>query len=144
MNQFSNLRRVLFVATILTCSWSRFASVAVGPPEPAQPYNPPVVAASAEPEQALRSVRVPTGLRLELYAAEPLVANPVAFAFDERGRLYVAETFRLHKGVTDARQHMNWLADDLASRTVADRVAMYRKYLGPEFDDYRKEHDRIK
>ena len=33
-------------------------------------------------------------------------------------------------GVTDIRGHMNWLDDDLACRTVADRVAMYRKYLG--------------
>ena len=33
-------------------------------------------------------------------------------------------------GVTDTRGHMNWLDDDLACRTVADRVAMYRKYPG--------------
>ena len=75
-------------------------------------------------------------MRLGLFATEPLVANPVAFGFDERGRLFVAETFRLHQGVTDNRQHMNWLDDDLASRTVADRVAMYRKYLGKEFAGY--------
>jgi putative membrane-bound dehydrogenase-like protein len=31
------------------------------------------------------------GLRLELVAAEPLVESPVALAFDERGKLYVAE-----------------------------------------------------
>ena len=31
------------------------------------------------------------GLRLELVAAEPLVVSPVAMAFDERGRIFVAE-----------------------------------------------------
>src|SRR6185503_18740453 len=31
------------------------------------------------------------GLRIELVAAEPLVVAPAAFAFDERGRLFVAE-----------------------------------------------------
>src|SRR6185312_6363694 len=63
--------------------------------------------------------------------------------FDEKGRCYVAETFRLHAGVTDNRGHRNWLDDDLASRTVADRVAMYRKYLGKDFDSYARAQDRV-
>jgi putative membrane-bound dehydrogenase-like protein len=43
------------------------------------------------PHAAPRSFRLRPGLRLELVAAEPLVASPVALAFDERGRLFVAE-----------------------------------------------------
>ncbi len=43
------------------------------------------------PEQAARSFRLEPGLRVELVAAEPLVVSPVALAFDERGRLFVAE-----------------------------------------------------
>ena len=39
------------------------------------------------------------GLKVDLWAAEPLLANPVAFNFDEHGRAYVCETFRLHAGV---------------------------------------------
>ena len=72
------------------------------------------------------------GLTVELFAAEPLLANPVAFCLDEKGVVYVAETFRHSDGVTDTRNHMNWLDDDLACRTVADRVAMYKKYLGKQ------------
>ena len=53
-----------------------------------------------------------------------MLANPVGFGFDEKNRFYVAETFRLHAGVTDIRGHMDWLDDDLACRTVDDRVAM--------------------
>jgi putative membrane-bound dehydrogenase-like protein len=34
---------------------------------------------------------LPPGFRLELVAAEPLIAAPVAIAFDENGRLFVAE-----------------------------------------------------
>ena len=75
---------------------------------------------------------MPEGLKVELFAAEPLLANPVAFCFDEKGVAYVAETFRLHDGVTDTRGHMDWLDDDMACRTVADRVAMYKKYLGQQ------------
>ncbi len=43
------------------------------------------------PEEALRSFQLEPGLRIELAAAEPLVVDPVALAFDERGRLYAAE-----------------------------------------------------
>ena len=40
---------------------------------------------------------------------------------------------------------MNWLDDDLAIRTVDDRVAMYRKYFSPkEFADFGVAHDRIR
>lgn len=43
------------------------------------------------PEAALKTFRLPPGFRIELAAAEPEVVDPVAFAFDERGRLFVVE-----------------------------------------------------
>ena len=108
-------------------------------------YKPTVAGPSPEASQAAKSIRLAPGLKLELFAAEPLLANPVAFCIDERGRFYVAETFRLHAGVTDNRSHMNWLDADMAAKTVADRVEMYRKFLSPqEFHDYNVEHERVK
>jgi quinoprotein glucose dehydrogenase len=110
-----------------------------------KPYNPKVLGPSNEAQQAIKRFKLPAGVEASVWAAEPLLANPVSFAFDERGRCYVAETFRLHRGVTDDRGHMNWLDDDLASRTVADRVAMYKKYAKDRFEkEYESEHDRVK
>src|SRR4051812_30222843 len=43
------------------------------------------------PQEALASFQLEPGLRIELVAAEPLVIDPVALAFDERGRLFVVE-----------------------------------------------------
>ena len=43
------------------------------------------------PTEALASLVVEPGYRVDLVAAEPLVESPVAIAFDERGRMYVAE-----------------------------------------------------
>src|SRR5262245_17615772 len=83
-------------------------------------YKPRISAASDEPLRAMKRFRVPPGLQVDLFAAEPMLANPVAFCFDGKGRCYVAETFRLHAGVPDIRGHMNWLDDDLACRTVED------------------------
>lgn len=41
--------------------------------------------------KALETFRLPPGFEIELVAAEPLVADPVAAAFDGRGRLFVLE-----------------------------------------------------
>jgi len=41
--------------------------------------------------KALDTFRLPPGYKIELVAAEPLVADPVAAAFDARGRLFVLE-----------------------------------------------------
>ncbi|MCA9127045.1 MAG: c-type cytochrome [Planctomycetales bacterium] len=43
------------------------------------------------PEQALQSFGIADGFIVELVAAEPLVMDPVAFAFDSRHRMFVAE-----------------------------------------------------
>jgi quinoprotein glucose dehydrogenase len=107
-------------------------------------YSPYVAKASDEAMKAIKGFHVPEGMKASLFAAEPLLANPVAICFDEKGRCYVAETFRLHRGVTDDREHMDWLDDDLASRTVADRVALYKKHLKDKFPTYETEHDRVR
>jgi putative membrane-bound dehydrogenase-like protein len=43
------------------------------------------------PNKALATFQVRPGFRIELVAAEPLVADPVAMDFDARGRLFVVE-----------------------------------------------------
>jgi putative membrane-bound dehydrogenase-like protein len=43
------------------------------------------------PKDELATFRVPKGFRVELVASEPQVVDPVALAFDEDGKLYVAE-----------------------------------------------------
>ena len=107
-------------------------------------FNPKVKGPSAEPAATLKRIKVPSGFSTRLFAAEPLLANPVAFTLDNRLRCYVAETFRLHAGVTDIRKHMDWLDDDLACRTVADRDRMYQKKLGDKAATYGESHDRVR
>ncbi|HWE37730.1 MAG TPA: PVC-type heme-binding CxxCH protein [Isosphaeraceae bacterium] len=111
----------------------------------AKAYDPPVAGASEEGARAIGRFKGPKGVKVELFAAEPLVANPVAFGFDEKGRVFVAESFRHGAGVEDIRGHMDWLAEDLACRTVEDRVAMFRRHMTPEaFAAFAVEHDRLR
>lgn len=93
---------------------------------------------------ALRRFRVAKGLKVELAAAEPHLANPVAFTIDERGRFFVVETFRLHSGVTDIRSHMDWLDEELAVKTVEERVAYMARHEGKRIADYQKYSDRLR
>ena len=108
-------------------------------------YAPFVHDASEEAGQAVLGFSIAEGIEIELWAAEPLLANPVSFWLDERGRMYVAETFRLHHGVTDMRQHMDWLDEDLATRTVEERLEMMRAHEGEAgYERYAVEHERLR
>ncbi len=113
-------------------------------PDPTDPYANKLAKASDEWKKTVQRMKLPAGVKADLWAAEPAVANIVSFAFDEKGRCFVAETFRLHHGVTDNRSHMYWLDDDLACRTVGDRIALYKKHLKGKFPTYEVDHDRVR
>jgi len=92
--------------------------------------EPEVAPASNEGQQALERMKLAPGLRASLWAAEPMLANPGAFNIDERGRVFVAETYRYRTSVLDIRDYLWMLEDDLASRTVEDRSALIRRAFG--------------
>ena len=115
-----------------------------GGPSEKDPYADRIGRASDDWKKTVQRMQLPAGVKADLWAAEPHVANIVSFAFDEKGRCYVAETFRLHAGVTDNRSHMYWLDDDLACRTVADRIALYKKHLKGKFASYARDTDRVR
>ncbi len=46
---------------------------------------------ATEPAQALTTMQIREGFRMELVASEPLIASPVAMAFDEHGRMFVVQ-----------------------------------------------------
>jgi len=85
-------------------------------------------AALASAAQAMKGFKVEPGYEFRLWAAEPMLGNPVAFCIDEQGRVFVAETYRFEQGVSDNRQSGFWLDEDLAAQTVEDRLAYYEKY----------------
>src|SRR5437868_1716823 len=82
----------------------------VKPPEPViTEANRPtfefkVNPATDEGELAMKKFKLDKDLKCELFAAEPMVANIVAFSIDEKGRFFVSETCRVGEGVIDNRQ----------------------------------------
>ena len=45
-----------------------------------------------KPEDSMKFIQAPGEFRVELFASEPDILKPIAFSFDERGRLWVIET----------------------------------------------------
>src|SRR6266404_614554 len=143
---FGKLRAILLVAVGLLLFvandpiLSLFGQNSSNQLVPAKPFIAP---ASNEGEMAIKLFQVAHGLRVDLWAAEPMLANPVAFNFDEKGRAYVCETFRLNAGVDDIRQLMDWLDEELASRSADDRLAEMKRHWGDRFATYSEQSERI-
>jgi len=64
------------------------------------------------PKEALKTFTVAPGFRIDLVAAEPEVMDPVAMAFDEDGRVYVAEMADYPLGPPSGRITGRVLASD--------------------------------
>ncbi|MFL5243953.1 MAG: PVC-type heme-binding CxxCH protein [Gemmataceae bacterium] len=45
-----------------------------------------------EPAESIKHFHLPEGFEIQLYASEPDIARPIAMTWDERGRLWIAET----------------------------------------------------
>ncbi len=60
------------------------------------------------PEEAARAMTLPPGFSARLFAGEPDVMQPIAFAFDDQGRLWVAEAYSypLHVPEDQARDRI--------------------------------------
>ncbi len=99
---------------------------------------------SPEAERAAKALALSKDFEAGLFASEPLLSNPVAFCVDETGTVLVCETFRLNRGVEDNREHRDWIDDDLAAKTVDDRLAFFKKHLQDDIEKYAVQQDRIR
>ncbi len=82
-------------------------------------------AAPLPPEEAPRRMTVPEGFKVALFAGEPDVVQPLAFAIDERGRLWVVET----------QTYPGWLQPGTPGK---DRILVYEDKDGDGRHDSRK------
>src|SRR4051812_478410 len=69
------------------------------------------------PEEAARRMTVPEGLRVVPFASEPMIRQPVAIEFDDRGRLWVIQYLQYPNPSGLKRVKV-----DRYSRTVYDAV----------------------
>ncbi|MDF1741301.1 MAG: c-type cytochrome [Verrucomicrobiales bacterium] len=93
-----------------------------------EPFNsePDKSAAPPSAEEALGMWSLPEGFNVELFASEPEVQNPVAMAWDRRGRMWVAENY------TYAEREVRF------ELTLNDRVVILADSDGDGRSDQRK------
>ena len=83
----THLPSVLFIVAVsAVCLNAAYAAEPQAPSPDKLPRIPP-----KSPAEAAKTFRVLDGFRMDLLAAEPLVASPVAMTYDEDGRAYVCE-----------------------------------------------------
>ncbi|MFO1063996.1 MAG: PVC-type heme-binding CxxCH protein [Pirellulales bacterium] len=104
-----------------------------------------IAPASNEGNNAIEGFRKPEGWQASLFAAEPNLANPVAFTVDNTGRVFVCESFRQDTGVTDNRKHdKEWLLADLSAMSVQDRIDFHRRLMKEKAAEFTAHDDRIR
>lgn len=134
---------VLVVGGVLLSTLAAYceapAQTTTPPPQP-----PQLTPASDEGQEAIAQFKFPDGLVCELFAAEPDVANIVAFHRDFQGRVFVCETYRQSRGVEDNRNHGRWMDEELAAQTVEDRINYIKKYIPDAETKYTEQDDRIR
>ena len=63
--------------------------------------------------EAIKRLKLPHGFQVTLAAAEPRVRQPIAIAFDDRGRLWVAESYSYNGSTfTDLRNDRILIFED--------------------------------
>lgn len=112
-----------------------------GPERVAEPKLAP---ASDEWQKAMKRFQVAPNFQVDLFAAEPMLGNPVAFDIDAQGRAFVAETHRYRSSVLDIGQYMSMLEDDLASRTTDDRIAFTKKNFPKDWEQLQVETEVVR
>jgi putative membrane-bound dehydrogenase-like protein len=96
MNSWSSRLLItrVWLAAILAILTSRAATAqATGRDFPDPPNTEPSSTQPLAPDVAAAGFRCPDGFKVNVFAAEPDVRNPIATAWDTRGRLWVAENY---------------------------------------------------
>ena len=145
----ATLTLLLFLALAVLLTYSNQSS-AFPPGDAPAPEAPMIAEASDEAKNQIQTFKVPDNFTVDVFAAEPLVANPVAFFVDYHVNFYVCESFRQNRGVTDNRQHNRaWVDDDLAAQSVdelrdnPDKFDALRSSIATAFQLATRRHRRI-
>ena len=111
---------------LLTCLGLSGLAISAAEPEAAKRDLPRLK--PTEPAAALGTFSLKPGFRLELTAAEPLVADPVAMAFDENSRLFVIEMIGYSEHRDDKLGQVR-LLEDTDGDGHFDRSTIYARDL---------------
>jgi putative heme-binding domain-containing protein len=77
-------------------------------------------------------IKLIPGLKIQLWASDSLLQDPVAIAVDDKGAIFVNSTNRNKASEFDIRGHRDWMTESIGFQTVEDRKAFLRRTFAPE------------
>ena len=77
-------------------------------------------------------IKIIPGLKIDLWASDSLLQDPVAIAVDDNGAIFVNSTNRNKASEFDIRGHRDWMTESIGFQTVEDRRAFLRRNFAPE------------
>ena len=103
------------ITTLLGCSTSASAAI-VG--QQHRTSNAPFL----KPHEAVAKMAIPSDFEVSIFAAEPTIGEPIAFTFDDRGRIWVVENYNYvnRRSHTDKQVTRIQILEDTDSDGVFD------------------------
>ena len=88
------------------------------------------------PGNAIKGLKVADGLRIQLFASEPVMTNPTNIDVDDKGRVWVCEAFNYRPAITGKETHKAGdrilILEDTNGDGVSDKSTVF--YQGPEIE----------
>ncbi len=80
-----------------------------------------------KPEESVKRMKVADGFEVKLFAAEPMVVNPIAMTVDEKGRVWVIECFEYPKRTAKGKMPRDRIVilEDTDGDGVADKRTVF-------------------
>jgi putative membrane-bound dehydrogenase-like protein len=116
---------VVFLSLLVQSSAGAFADDReVIPHRQSRPPNRPFA-----PQEAIRRMTVPDGFAVELVASEPDIVNPIAMAFDDRGRIWITESVEYPRKPAGAGRDRVKILEDTDRDGRADKITVFAENL---------------
>jgi putative heme-binding domain-containing protein len=109
---------------MLLCAFNLFGADPVMPWRQDQPPNLPY-----SPQEAISKMTVPDGFSVELVASEPDIVNPIALAFDDRGRIWITESVEYPRKPAGIGRDRVKVLEDLDGDGKAEKVTVFAEGL---------------
>lgn len=79
------------------------------------------------PQETVKRMKVPAGFGVKLYASEPLMTNPIAMTVDEKGRVWIIESFEYPKRTAPGKAPRDRIVilEDTDGDGVADKRTVF-------------------
>lgn len=117
-NSFISLLSLLFILAFFIACSTKIEKL----PELTYTGEEPMIQNPLSPEASQKRIQLPEGFEAVLFASEPDIINPIAFTWDERGRLWVVQSMDYpHNLSNDVGGDRITICEDINGDGKADR-----------------------